>query len=319
VVHSPIKNNVTDRNSVTFKNGSTDLAGHVHLPAGFDARTTYPAIVCVHPGSSVKEQTAGLYAARMAEKGYVALAFDASHHGESGGEPRHREDPAARVEDIRCAVDFLTTLDHVDDERLGVLGVCAGGGYAVNAAMTDHRITAVGAVSAINIGRAHRQGAGSAVSPIEVLEAVGRQRTAEARGGAPLITSWTPGSPDAAAEAGITDTDLLEAVDYYRTTRGQHERADNRLLFTSVASVFAFDAFHLVEELLTQPLQIVVGNRVGSFGSSEDGHELFRRASGPKDLFVVDGASHYDLYDRPAYVDQAVAKLGAFFEAHLSG
>ncbi|GLY81064.1 alpha/beta hydrolase [Actinoallomurus iriomotensis] len=302
---------------ITFRNGSRDIAGILHLPAGFEEGRRYPAIVCVHPGSSVKEQTAGVYAGHMAENGYVALAFDASFQGESGGEPRYAEDPAARVEDIRCAVDFLTTLDHVDEDRIGVLGICAGGGYAVNAAMTEHRIKAVGTVVAVNIGRARRT-AGGPGSGIEMLEAVGRQRTIEARGGEPLITNWIPDSPKEAEEAGITGLDSLEAVDYYRTPRGRHERASNRLRFTSVASVLAFDAFHLVEELLTQPLQIIVGNRIGEFGSYEDGHELFQRATCEKDLFVIDGASHYDLYDRPDPVGRAVDRLTAFYGDHLA-
>lgn len=301
---------------ITFKNGSLDIAGVIHLPADFEESRKYAAIVCVHPGSSVKEQTAGIYARRMAEKGYVAIAFDASFQGESGGEPRYVEEPAARVEDIRCAVDFLTTLSYVDENRIGVLGVCAGGGYAVNAAMTEHRIKAVGTVVAVNIGRARRE-AGGAGSAIEMLESVGRQRTIEARGGEPLITNWIPNSPKEAEEAGVTGLDSLEAVDYYRTPRGRHERASNRLRFRSVASVLAFDAFHLVETLLTQPLQIIVGNRVGEFGSYEDGHELFKRATSKKDLFVVDGASHYDLYDRPEPVGQAVEKLAAFYDENL--
>ncbi|WP_329248034.1 alpha/beta hydrolase [Actinoallomurus sp. NBC_01490] len=300
----------------SFKNGSRDIAGVIHVPADFEESEKYAAIVCVHPGSSVKEQTAGIYAARMADKGYVALAFDASFQGESGGEPRHVEDPAARVEDIRCAVDFLTTLSYVDENRIGVLGICAGGGYAVNAAMTEHRIRAVGTVAAVNIGRARRE-AGGAGSAIEMLEAVGEQRTLEARGGEPLITNWIPNSPKEAEEAGVTGLDSLEAVDYYRTPRGRHERASNQLRFTSVASVLAFDAFHLVEELLTQPLQIIVGNRIGEFGSYQDGHELFQRATGEKDLFVIDGASHYDLYDRPEHVGQAVEKLAAFYGDNL--
>jgi len=302
--------------NVTFKNGGADLAGHLHVPAGFDDAQRHPALVCVHPGSGVKEQTAGLYARHMAERGYVALAFDASRQGESGGAPRFAEEPATRVEDIRCAVDFLTTLGPVDDGRIGVLGVCAGGGYAVNAAMTEHRIKAVGTVVPINIGRARRQGG----SPIDRLAEIGRQRTLEARGSEPLITPWIPDSPQAARAAGITDVDTLEAVDYYRTPRGRHPRSSNQLRFTSIASVLAFDAFHLVDELLTQPLQVIVGNRIGGFGSYDEGHRLFERATATadKDLLVVDGASHYDLYDQPRSVGQAVERLAAFYDAQLA-
>ena len=301
---------------VIFKNGSVDVVGNLYLPDGFDEHRTYAAIVTVHPGSSVKEQTAGIYARRMSELGYVALAFDASHQGESGGEPRFLEDPATRVEDVRAAVDHLTTLGYVD-ERIGVLGVCAGGGYAVSAAKIERRIRAVGVVVATNAARAYLETGGPEGSVTKTLDAVARQRTAEAAGADPLVVPWIPNSPAEAERAGVTELDLLEAVDYYRTDRGMHPRSSNQLLFTSAAALLAFDAFHLVEELLTQPLQVVVGNRVGAFGSYRDGHELFRRAPGPKDLLVIDGASHYDLYDRPEYVGQAVEKLGAFYEENL--
>src|SRR5690606_31425104 len=142
--------------SVTFRNRTWDVAANLHLPKDFDESGKYAAIVCVHPGSSCKGQTAGIYAEKLAEQGFVAIAFDASFQGESGGEPRYIEDPATRVEDVRCAVDYLTTLPYVDEDRIGVLGVCAGGGYAVNAAMTEHRIKAVGTVVAANIGKLYR-------------------------------------------------------------------------------------------------------------------------------------------------------------------
>ncbi|WP_030381331.1 MULTISPECIES: alpha/beta hydrolase [unclassified Streptomyces] len=294
---------------VTFDSRGVGLAGHLRVPPGSVAGRRHAALVCVHPGNGVKEQTAGLYARHLAAKGYATLAFDASHQGESGGEPRHLEEPATRVEDIRSAVDYLTTLPFVDEERIGVLGVCAGGGYAVNAAMTEHRIRAVGAVVPVNIGRARRAGG----SVVERLEEVGKRRTAEARGEDPTLTAWLPDGPENLAEAGVTDIDLIEAVDYYLTPRGRHERSVNRLAHRGIASMLAFDAFHLVEELLTQPLQIVVGDRTGSFGSRRDGQELFDRAPGRKDLFVVDGAGHYDLYDRPEYVGRAVERLASFY------
>ena len=299
--------------NVSFKHRDIDLAGHLHVPADFDEQRSYAALVCVHPGSSVKEQTAGLYAARMAERGFVALAFDASFQGESGGEPRFIEDPALRTEDIRCAVDYLTTLAFVDAERIGVLGVCAGGGYALSAAMTDHRIKAIGTVTSAKAGTAFR-----ASGLPDRLRAVGDQRTREARGEPPLVTRWIPNTPEELAATGSRELDLCEAVEYYRTPRGQHPRSTNQLRLSQLGGLLGYDAFHLVEELLTQPLQIIVGDRVGAFGAYAAGHELYQRATCEKDLFVVHGASHYDLYDRPEYVGQAVDKLDAFYTRHLA-
>lgn len=135
---------------VKFKNRNWDTVAHLHLPDNFDESQNYPGIVCVHPGSSVKEQTAGLYAQKLAEKGFIALAYDASFQGESGGEPRYLEDPTTRVEDIRYAVDYLTTLNFINEKRIGLLGICAG----ANTAMTEKRIKAVGTVVGTNTGRA---------------------------------------------------------------------------------------------------------------------------------------------------------------------
>lgn len=298
--------------SVTFRNRTWEVAAELHLPADFDESRKYPAIVCVHPGSSCKGQTAGLYASKLAEQGFVAIAFDASFQGESGGEPRYIEDPATRVEDVRCAVDYLVTLPYVDEEKIGVLGVCAGGGYAVNAAMTEHRIKAVGTVVAANIGKLYRS-----YGAAGMLEAIGKQRTAEARGSEPLINTWIPNSEEERKQAGMDDVDLVQAVDYYRTPRGQNECAPNRLRFTSLGSVLAFDAFHLVEELLIQPIQIITGDVAGGFGSMQDGKDLFDRVKSEKDLFVVEGATHYDLYDRSEPVAKAVAKLVPFYKKHL--
>ncbi|MFC7394542.1 alpha/beta hydrolase [Scopulibacillus cellulosilyticus] len=303
---------VTKKN-VRFNAKGLQIAGILNLPENAKEEKQNPAIVCVHPGSSCKDQTAGIYAEKLAELGYITIAFDASYQGESEGEPRYIEEPAARVEDIRCAVDYLTTLDYVDENRIGVLGVCAGGGYAVNAAMTERRIKAVGTVVGANIGRVNREG-----DPIKTLEAIGKQRTAEARGAESLITNWIPNSQEEREQAGITDIDITEAIDYYTTPRGQSPHSPNKLKFTSLQSVIGFDAFHLAEELLTQPLQIIVGSVQGGFASYKDGHELYNRAaSEKKDLFVVEGASHYDLYDRPEPVNQAVEKLGAFYKENL--
>ncbi|MDS1003268.1 alpha/beta hydrolase [Clostridium sporogenes] len=299
--------------NIKFNAQGLQLAAILNLPENSKKNKQNPAIVCVHPGSSCKNQTAGIYAEKLAELGYVTLVFDASYQGESEGESRYIEEPAVRVNDIRCAVDYLTTLDFVDKNRIGVLGVCAGGGYAVNAAMTDHRIKAVGTVVGANIGRLYRES-----DPIKTLELIGNQRTAEARGAEPMITNWIPNNPKEVESAGITDIDIIEAVDYYTTPRGQSCNSPNKLNFTSIASVIAFDAFHLVEELLTQPLQIIIGSKQGGFGSFRDGHELYERAtSKKKDLFVLEGVSHYDLYDQPEPVKKAVEKLESFYKENL--
>lgn len=301
------------KKKVKFHAHGLQVAAILNAPEHAEEKKQNPAIVCVHPGSSCKDQTAGIYAEKLAELGYVTIVFDASYQGESEGEPRYAEYPAARVEDIRCAVDYLTTLDYVDENRIGVLGVCAGGGYAVNAAMTERRIKAVGTVVGANIGRGYREG-----DPIKVLEEVAKQRTAEARRAEPMVTQWIPNSHSEREEAGMTDIDLVGAVDYYRTSRGQSPNSPNKLKFTSVDSIIGFDAFHLADSLLTQPLQIIVGGVQGAFGSYKDGHYLYNlAASEKKDLFVIEGASHYDLYDRPEPVRKAVEKLDAFYKENL--
>lgn len=303
---------------VAFTRGAFDLAGQLHLPADLDESTKYAAIVIATPGSSVKEQIGANYGRRLADRGFVTLAFDPGYQGQSGGEPRDLEDPAARVHDIRAAVDYLTTLDYVDENRIGELGICAGGGYAINAALTEHRFKAVGVVVPVNIGRSYRQAdTSSPGAVIKTMEVVGLQRTVEARGGPERREPWIPDTIEDAKTAGITDVDVLQAVTFYRTPRGYSEHSTNRRLFSSDALLLGFDAFNLVEELLTQPLQIIVGGRIGSTGSFADGLQLWERAPNPKDLLVIEGAGHYEMYDEPTYVDQAVERLNDFFKEYM--
>jgi fermentation-respiration switch protein FrsA (DUF1100 family) len=298
---------------VTFKNRNWEVAANVHLPEDFDKNKKYPAIICVPPGSSVKEQTAGLYAAKLAENGFIAIAYDASYQGESGGEPRYLEDPASRVEDIRCAVDYLSTLNYVDENKIGVLGICAGGGYAANAALTERRIKSVATVVATSAARAFGESGG-----LKTLEAVGNQRTAEARSAQTLISPWTPDSAEDAKKKGMDEFDMLSAIDYYRTSRGEYPTANNKLLFTSMSALVVFDAFHLAEQYLTQPLLIIVGDQVGAFGSYRDGFTLFNKAaSNNKSIHVVKEASHYDLYDQPKATREALEQIIPFFQENL--
>ncbi|GKT02098.1 alpha/beta hydrolase [Acidovorax sp. SUPP3434] len=305
--------------STNFKNKSWQVAAELHLPKGFDQGEKYPAIVVAHPISSCKEQTAAIYASKLAEIGYVALTFDASTQGASGGVGQFLEDPATRVEDFRCAVDHLVTLDFVDENRIGVLGICGGGGYAVNAAMTERRFKAVGTVVGANYGRLVREGDLSSGAAIKAMEGISALRTAEARGEESTLTTYIPQSKDQLAAYGITDVDVAEAVDYYTTTRGKKPGSPNKLNVTSTGAAFSWDAFHLADQLLTQPLQIIVaGGQTGVFGSYRDGFELFNKArSEKKAILVVPGVTHYDLYDQPAAVEQAMARLKDFYSENL--
>ncbi|HGM6414258.1 TPA: alpha/beta hydrolase [Stenotrophomonas maltophilia] len=306
--------------SVKIRNSDMywDIAADIHFPPGFDKSKRYPAIISAHPIGSCKEQTSGnVYGAALAKEGFVVIAFDASFQGASGGEPRFIEDPTLRVEDFRHVVDYLVTLPYVDDARIGVLGICGGGGYSINAAMTERRIKAVGTVTGANYGRLFREGF-SNFDPIGALEAIAAQRTAEARGEALRVDDLLPPSVEAGRQAGIKDIDVLEATDYYRTPRGQKPHGLNRPLFSHQSAAVGWDAFHLAEVLLTQPLMVVVGDKVGGFGAYRDGCEIIgRAASRKKELVVVEGWSHYDLYDKPEPVGQALAKLIPFYKDNL--
>ncbi|MEU9640212.1 alpha/beta hydrolase [Streptomyces tendae] len=145
--------------SIQTLNGyGTTLAAVINFPEGFDASKTYPAIVVSHPGGGVKEQAAGLYAGKLAEHGFVTVAYDASFQGASTGQPRQLENPHIRTEDVSAVVDYLTTLGYVDSSRIGAMGICAGAGYTANAAINDPRIKAVGTVSLVNVGQMFRNG-----------------------------------------------------------------------------------------------------------------------------------------------------------------
>ncbi|MBX8812171.1 alpha/beta hydrolase [Ochrobactrum sp. MR34] len=295
-----------------------DIAADIHFPPHFDKTKKYPAIISAHPIGSCKEQTSGnVYGAALAKEGFVVIAFDASFQGASGGEPRFIEDPTLRIEDFRHVTDYLVTLPYVDEERIGVLGICGGGGYSINAAMTERRIKAVGTVTGANYGRLMR-GNFTALNPIAALEAMARQRTAEARGAELHVDNLLANSVEEARAAGITDRDPLEATDYYRTPRGQKPNGLNCSLLSHQAAAVGWDAFHLAEVLLTQPLCIVVGDKVGAFGAYRDGCEIIERAaSKQKELVVLEGWSHYDLYDKEEPVRLALAKLVPFYKENL--
>ena len=306
--------------AVQYKNLAWESAANILFPNDFDRSKKYPAIVSVHPIGSCKEQTSGnVYGQALAEAGFVVLVLDASFQGESGGEPRFIENPYYRVEDIRYAVDYLVTQEFVDENRIGALGVCGGGAYVLNAALTERRLKAITSITGVNFGRMMREGyGGTGQGLIDGLEAIAQQRSAEARGAAQLVNDFLPASVEAGKQAGITDIDPLEATDYYKTSRGQQPNGATRALFSRMSVALGWDAFHLSEILLTQPILVVIGDKSGAFGAYRDGYEIFNRAaSKQKELLVLENTSHYELYDQPESVAKALEKVIPFFKQHL--
>lgn len=289
-----------------------NVVGNLHFPPDYDPNKEYPAIIVGHPFGGVKEQTSGLHAQKMAERGFITLAFDAIHYGESGGYPRYIESPESRVEDFSAAVDFLSNHLNVNAEAIGVIGICGGGGYAVSAAQIDHRIRAVATISMYDMGRARRQGLGDVITyeqRMKTLDEIGEQRTREFRG--------EPRRDIAAIPTVLSESDTentREFFDYYRTHRGGHPHSTTSYSYTSLAPMMNFFPFVQIETISPRPLLFIVGERAVSAYFSED---AYNRAAQPKELFVVPGASHVDLYDRPEYMAVSLPRLESFFRQHL--
>lgn len=303
---------VTVRKVAFLRSNNIVLVGNLFLPKKFDVRRKYPAILSIHPAGSVKEQSAGLYAFRLAGQGFVTLAFDAAYAGESGGTPHGSEAPYERVEDIRYAIDYLVTLPFVDEHRIGALGLCAGGGYVIATAPTERRIRAVAGVSAADIGAANRESwlrGRSTEEQVSLLEEVSAQRTREARGAELMKVYMCPEPTETTAPS------FREGYDYYRTARAWHPRADNLYLRRSQATKMAFSAIENIY-LLTQPVLLVVGDRADSEWQTRRIYDALPGKD--KEVFTVEGYSHIDLYDRPGAVDQAIGKLTAFFTRTLT-
>lgn len=308
------------KKSVTVPGPGWDIAADLILPPGFEESGTYPAIISGHPIGSCKEQTAGnVYGPALAESGFVVIAFDASFQGESGGEPRWTENPVQRSADFSHVTDYLVTLDYVDADNIGVLGICGGGGYATNATMLERRIKALGAVVPVNYGRLMQEGF-SQYDPIAMLEQVAEQRTKEARGGDVQVNELLPASPEAAKAAGQSDRDVVEATDYYKTERGRQPNGVARMNVGTLNQALNWYAFLRLETMLTQPVMVVVGDMPGAFGSYRDGMELYGRSASSADrqLVVAEGYSHYDLYDKPEATTIALDALIPFFTKHLA-
>ena len=301
---------------ITFPNSNNTtitMAAVINLPPDFDKTAKYPAIVVSHPGGGVKEQTAGTYAQKLAEKGFVTIAYDASYQGESTGEPRQLENPHIRTEDVSAVIDYLTTLPYVDAARIGAMGICAGAGYSANAAINDRRIKALGTVSLVNIGQMFRNGWDNNVKDadaIPYIKAGSDARTSDAAGNALATIPLAP-----LTEKDAPNEELRQAWEYYHTPRAEYCTAPGLATARSLTQIITYDAFHKAEAFLTQPLLAVVGSKAGSKWMSDD--LVKRAASADKKLHVIEGANHMDLYDGKPQIEEAVRVLAPFFQRTL--
>lgn len=315
VIGVPNMNGIpVDRVTFYSRNTRARIVANLFMPADFDASRKYAAIVVTHPIGGVKEQTAGLYALKLAEKGFITLAYDATYQCESGGEPHLLENPAARVEDISDAIDFLSAHPQVDANRIGSLGICGGGGYVLNAAQFEFRIKAVATVSAADIGDLRRNGLANSRTHeerVRLLQDAAAQRTRDAQGESVRLIPTVPETDNFTASTPVM---YREGYEYYRTPRGQHPNSPARSVQSGLPAQMAFFAFEQLETISPRPVLLIAGAKADSLYFSERAYE---RADEPKELFLISGATHIDMYDKPEFVTPAVAKLQEYFARYL--
>jgi fermentation-respiration switch protein FrsA (DUF1100 family) len=300
---------------VTFNNQyGMPVAGNLFVPKQLAPASKNAALIVGHPMGAVKEQSANLYATKMAEQGFVTLSLDLSFWGESAGTPRNAVLPDLYAEDFSAAVDFLGTRPLVDRERIGVIGICGSGSFAIAAAKIDPRLKAIATVSMYDMGAANRNGLKhgmTAEQRQQVLVQAANQRYVEFQGGETLYTSGTPlkrsGNP-------IGD----EFFDFYRTPRGEvtpagaSPQTTTMPTLTSNVKFMNFYPFNDIETISPRPLLLIAGADAHSREFSED---AYNRAAEPKELVILPNAGHVDLYDRVNLIP--FAKLTSFFNSHL--
>ena len=302
---------------VTFKNQyKMNIAGNLYLPKDMDKSKKHAAIIVGHPMGAVKEQSADLYAVKMAERGFVTMSVDLAFWGGSDGQPRNAVAPELYAETFSAAVDYLGTGPFADREKIGAIGICGSGSFAISAAKIDPRLKAVATISMYDMGAANRNGLNHSLTLAQrkqIIADAAEQRYVEFQGGA---TKYTSGTVHEITEK--SNPIEREFYDFYRTPRGEFTPAGSSLLLTTHPTLSSntkfmnFYPFNDIETISPRPLLFITGDQAHSKEFSED---AYKRAAEPKELYYVAGAGHVDLYDRVELIP--FDKLESFFKANL--
>ncbi|MGG0383638.1 alpha/beta hydrolase [Priestia filamentosa] len=304
--------NKLTRKSVSYNNRfGIKIAADLYLPKDFDKSKKHAAVIIGAPYGGVKEQGSGIYAQNMAERGFVALAFDPSYNGYSSGEPRHLSSPDLFVEDFSAAVDYIGTRPFVDRNQIGAIGMCGSGGFAISAAQVDRRIKAIATVSMYDMSRVQANGFKDSLTEEErnrILDEIAEQRYAEFKGNEPALT------PRGAPIGFDDNTDPIgrEFGEFYSTPRGYHPNSITQFTVTSSMSFMNFPLLTYIKSISPRPILFIMGERAHSRYFSEDAYKL---ATDPKELYIVPNAGHVDLYDKTDVIP--FDKLEAFFTENL--
>lgn len=308
-----LSNKVT-RKAVTFKNRyGIILSGDLYLPK-IAGNEKLAALAISGPFGAVKEQSSGLYANQMAERGFAVIAFDPSYTGESGGEPRNVASPDINTEDFSAAVDFLGLQNNVDRNKIGIIGICGFGGMALNATAIDKRIKAVATTSMYDMTRVISKGYNDIVTleqRTKTLEGLNQQRWKDAETGEQAY----PSSHLPEKLTGSEPQFIKDYFNYYKTPRGFHERSVNSTKgwrLTSALSFMNMPILSYIKEISPRPVLLIAGENAHSRYFSED---IYKIAAEPKELMIIPNAVHVDLYDKVEMIP--FDKLDNFFRTHL--
>ncbi|WP_438271866.1 alpha/beta hydrolase [Serratia quinivorans] len=311
------QSNKVTQQKVTFKNQyQMNVVGNLFMPKGMEQNAKNPAIVVGHPMGAVKEQSSNLYAQKLAEQGFVTLAIDLSFWGESDGKPGHLISPEIYADDFSAAVDYLSTQPYVDAEKIGVLGICGSGSFVISAAKIDPRMKAIATVSMYDMGSVFRNGLHHSVTSEQrkaLIKSATEQRFVESKDG---DIAYIPGTVNQLDDS--TSAIQREFFDFYRTSRGgytpkgEQEELTTKPMLSSIGKFMNFYPFNDIETISPRPMLFITGSQAHSKEFSEDAYQGARQ---PKELYIVPGAGHVDLYDRTDLIP--FAKLTLFFKANL--